>query len=124
MLLRIAEYGNLIIDALSRAPDGTLVADNVSILVPCHLELDGPKRPTELAEIIDMTSGGVSKVITRLENAGFAEQARGALYEDKRAVSVGLTDKGHALMRSFDLELGALLSETTVLIKDLNQYVE
>ena len=124
LLLRLAEFGGVVSEALSRACGGAAVVDNVSVIVLCQLELTGPLRPTDIADLTGLTSGGVTKVITRLENAGFITREQHALEQDKRAVSVELTDSGHELMRGFAHELGIRISDAGLLIKELNRLVD
>lgn len=123
LLLRLAEFGTTVSAALRSTPDGALVSDNISVLVLSHLELDGPKRPSEFVQITGMSSGGVTKVITRLENAGLAARDRGFHEQDGRAVVVSLTDRGHTLMRAFSRELDLRISDAAVLIKELNRLI-
>ncbi|MCL1599618.1 MAG: MarR family transcriptional regulator, partial [Actinomycetia bacterium] len=93
--------------------------DNVSIFVMCSLELDGPKRPGEISILTGLSSGGVTKVVSRLEDAGLVTRADHALPQDRRAVTVTLTAKGHELTGRFAHELALRRSETDLLVKEL-----
>ena len=55
-----------------------LVSD-VSIATLTLLCRDGPQRPTQIAELTGLTSGGATKLITRLENAGLVGREAGTV---------------------------------------------
>ncbi len=52
--------------------------------------------PSSLQEMMVLTSGGLSKLLSRLEKQGFIERAVGP--NDRRSVIVRLTQKGKALI--------------------------
>ena len=61
------------------------------------LALAGPPyrmSPTELADVVVRSSGGMTQILDRLERAGLV--ARAADSTDRRKVVVGLTDAGRA----------------------------
>ena len=70
------------------------LAANVSIATLTLLYTNGPQRPTQIAELTGLTSGGATKLITRLENAGLVGREAGTVPADARAVVVFLTGLG------------------------------
>ncbi len=62
---------------------------------------DGPQRPTRIAELTRLTSGGATKLITRLEMAGLVVREADAVPTDGRAVVVSLTKSGNEKMEEF-----------------------
>ncbi len=54
----------------------------------------GPLRPVDLAQDLEVTSGGVNAVLERLESAGLVGRAPSAHLSDRRAVLVDLTPRG------------------------------
>jgi len=97
----LASFGRIVSDALAEvAPDGEF-ASNLPVLVLCHLELDGPARPAELAELTGLSSGGISKLIDRLELAELISRRRHGVDSDHRAVIVSLTARGRRTIRQF-----------------------
>lgn len=54
----------------------------------------GPLRPVDLAQDLEVTSGGVNAVIERLESAGLVGRVPSAHLGDRRAVLVDLTPRG------------------------------
>lgn len=56
---------------------------------------EGPQKQSTLVDMLAVAAPTVTKMVTRLEQAGFI--AREKSPDDGRAVIVTLTDKGHAL---------------------------
>ena len=97
----MASFGRIVSQALAdAAPDGEFTS-NLSVLVMCHLDLDGPARPAELAELTGLSSGGISKLIDRLELAELITRRRHGVDGDQRAVVVVLTPQGQKTIRRF-----------------------
>lgn len=68
----------------------------------------GPMRPVELTERVGMTSGGMTKVIDKLEALGLVDRDADAV-DDGRGVLVSLTQEGHrAARRILDVAAPAL----------------
>ena len=124
LLLRFSEFADVLDKAFSQAGGRSVIKDNVSLVVMCSLELDGPQRPGDLCSLTGLTSGGMTKVVTRLEDAGVVTRERHALVSDGRAVSVSLTASGHALMALFASELASRKADTDILIKELSRLAE
>jgi DNA-binding MarR family transcriptional regulator len=55
---------------------------------------DGALRPTQLAEILDLSSGGLTYLVDQLERDHLVQRSYGQLVEDRRAVVIELTDAG------------------------------
>jgi DNA-binding MarR family transcriptional regulator len=124
VLLLFAEFAHVLDTAFARAGGRSVIKDNISLVVMCSLELEGPKRPGEIGTLTGLTSGGVTKVVTRLEDSGLVVRHERALKRDKRAVSVSLTARGHDLMGLFSHELSARKSDIDVLVKELKRFVD
>lgn len=121
LLLRLGEFGALVSAALAEAAGGDVDVSNMSVLLLCRLDLEGPMRPNEITELEHMTSGGVSKLIDRMESDGLIERRRGVLATDQRAVLVVITRKGRDVVRRMADVIHRRLGETEVLIKEINQ---
>lgn len=59
---------------------------------------NSPTRPSVISERVGLTSGGTTKVLDRLESAGLIERTYGTP-DDRRGVSLELTDRGEAELR-------------------------
>ena len=93
----MSNYGRMASRAmLEVSPDPELVT-NASLVVLCSLDLDGPRRPGVLQELTGLSSGGVSKLLDRMEGAGVVKRAYGGVPGDNRGVLVSITRRGRAL---------------------------
>jgi DNA-binding MarR family transcriptional regulator len=82
------------------APYDSHLADEVGLanaksrIALTALLADGPLRPGELAEVLELTSGGLTYLVNQLEADGLVERSYGLLVEDRRAVVIALTERG------------------------------
>lgn len=121
LLCSLADFGRLLSDEFSRiAKDDSLVG-NVPISLLSRLDLFGPLRPSQIMEHQGLTSGGATKLIDRLEEAGLVERRRDVLPDDERAVLVVLTREGRELVRDLTNALSDKLGETENLVKEINR---
>jgi DNA-binding MarR family transcriptional regulator len=63
---------------------------DVEMLALVHLRQRGPLAPSQLADLLDMSSGGATALVQRLERAGHV--ARKPHPTDKRSTLIGLTE--------------------------------
>ncbi|MFV9671870.1 MAG: MarR family winged helix-turn-helix transcriptional regulator [Acidimicrobiia bacterium] len=94
VFLVMATSGKAMTDAALGALGNSDLVSNVSIATLMLLHRDGPQRPTRIAELTGLPSGGATKLITRLENAGLVVREAGTVPADGRAVVVSLTGLG------------------------------
>jgi DNA-binding MarR family transcriptional regulator len=82
------------------APYDSQLADEVGLInaksriALAALLADGPLRPGELADVLELTSGGLTYLVNQLETDGLVERSYGQLAEDRRAVVISLTERG------------------------------
>src|SRR5215204_80920 len=101
LLLMMSNYGRMVSRAMHEvSPDPELVT-NASLVVLCSLDLDGPRRPGVLQELTGLSSGGVSKLLDRMEQAGVVKRTYGGVPGDNRGVLVSITRRGRALAGRF-----------------------
>jgi DNA-binding MarR family transcriptional regulator len=79
---------------INALPMGDLLAGNAVIVVLCRLAAASSLRPIELMDTVHMTSGGLTKLLDRLEDAGFVTRLETPPSEDRRGVEVALTVAG------------------------------
>jgi DNA-binding MarR family transcriptional regulator len=98
------------------------LVSNVSISTLMLLHRDGPQRPKRIAELTGLTSGGATKLITRLDPAGLVDREAGAVATDGRAIVVSLTDFGREkttrVVAAMAPHLDALVDELVALRVD------
>jgi DNA-binding MarR family transcriptional regulator len=120
LLLLMSGYERTVSAAmLDIAPDPEL-AGNMSLVVLCTLDLEGPRRPGELQEITGLSSGGVSKLLDRMEAAGVVKRTYGGVPGDNRGVLVSITRRGKALVARLTSEVAARLPESRVLVDEVS----
>jgi DNA-binding MarR family transcriptional regulator len=119
LLLLLAGYGQILTEAIAEvAPDPELV-NNVSLVVLCTLDLEGPRRPGELQAVTGLSSGGVSKLLDRMEQAGVVKRTYGGVPGDNRGVLVSITRRGRSLAGRFCGAVAARLPEARALVKEI-----
>ena len=119
LLLLMANYGQVASTAISEvAPDPELVS-NVSLVVLCTLDLEGPRRPGELQEVTGLSSGGVSKLLDRMEQAGVLKRTYGGVPGDNRGVLISITKRGRSLTGRFAGAIAAQLPDGRALVREI-----
>ena len=124
LLLLLASFGHTVSSAMAKATGEPDLVGNTPILIMSSIELAGPKRPSELTEVTGLSSGGLSKVLDRMEALGAISRKRGVVPGDGRAVLVSLTERGHRLIRSMRKELTARLPESRALVAEIARVIE
>lgn len=123
LLLKLAAFGQFVHSAMAEATDDEEIVGNLPILVLATLDLHGPQRPGDLQEQTGLSSGGVTKLVDRLEEKGLVERSYGAIPEDHRGVLVSLTDRGRDSIRTMAGALGQHLPETATLVKEMDKII-
>ena len=121
LLLKLAEFGQVVSAALAEVAQQEGLVSNTHLVVLCRLELHGPQRPSDIMEVTGLTSGGVTKLIDRLEAAGWVERLDDPVPGDGRGVMVELAHAGRDTLRSMVEVLADRIGETRVLVKEMNQ---
>jgi DNA-binding MarR family transcriptional regulator len=118
-LLRLAEYGHTVTEAMAASTKDREFITNTPLLVLCVLDLEGPKRPGALQDLVGLTSGGTSKLLDRMEHAGLIRRTYGTIDRDNRGVEVTLTARGRRLIRRATSSFADFLPETKAMVKEL-----
>lgn len=124
LLLKLAEFGQLVSRALAEVAQQEGLVSNTHLVVLCRLELYGPQRPSDIMEVTGLTSGGVTKLIDRLEDAGWVHRLKDPVPDDGRGVMVALTDDGETSLRAMVNVLAERLGETRELVSQINQLLD
>ena len=123
LVAALAKVGTTIGGAMAGVADEEMTG-NAPVLVLFSLDLDGPQRPTALQEITGLSSGGLTRLVERLETAGLVTRRSGALAEDRRAVLVALTPRGRRTARAMAAAGAASIEEHRDLMTDLAGYLD
>jgi DNA-binding MarR family transcriptional regulator len=117
----MAEFGQFISAALAEASGDADVVDNQSIMVLIALDLEGPQRPGDLRDRTGLSSGGVTKVVDRLQDKGLVSRTYGAIPEDLRGVLIELTNTGRRFVQAITQALADHIPESTALERELDR---
>ena len=124
LLLLMADYGRVVAASMREvSPDPELVSMG-SLIVLCTLDLDGPSRPGVLQDVTGLSSGGVSKLLDRMEQAGVVKRTYGGVPGDNRGVVVSITRRGRALTSRVSGAVASRLPESGSLVKAIAAVVE
>ena len=119
ILMIIGRLGKRLHEALVAGADTDLVG-NTEVVVVCSLSLRGSLRPTDIQTLTGLSSGGVTKLIDRLEADGLVVRALGTYPDDRRATRLELSPRGSQVARDFAravlTEIDAIRSGFTELI--------
>ena len=85
--------GQILSEAIRSSSGLDVLDDNSAMVAFLLLWLSGPMRSGEIAEAMNITTGGSTKIVTKLENDGIVSRLHHA-DADGRAVVVTLTEKG------------------------------
>lgn len=120
-MLVLGGAGSAISQHIKQLTGNPTLASNASLTVILSLWRFGPMHPTALSERYGMTTGGMTKVIERLEEAGIVTKSKSDPH-DGRKVSVDFTEAGRTvtslLLESLRDPVGALLDELAVMQVD------
>lgn len=98
---------------------GPDLASNASVVTLFTLDLEGPLRPGALQELTGLSSGGVTKLLDRLEEIGLVKRRHGSVPGDRRGTEVRLTAKGHRTSRRIAQVADDRLVERQILVKEI-----
>lgn len=118
-LLRTGRMGEGISKGMAeRVGDRDLIG-NLTVILVADLFLDGGRRPVEIQALTGLTSGGVTKLLDRMEAAGLTNRSHGEVPGDRRAIEVHLTEKGKEFARLLAAGLVDKLDDTRATLREL-----
>lgn len=123
VLLRFAEFGRRMTIAIEDAIRDPDLARNSPLIVLTTLRLEGPQRPGDLQERTGLTSGGVTKLLQRLEQDGLVARHHGRVPGDRRAVVVTLTDEGNEHLGQVARDFGRHFHEVEGFTREATELV-
>ena len=119
VVLSLARLNLALSTAAARAAKDPDLASMQPILVLFALDMDGPMRPTAIQELTGLSSGGVTKLVERLEQKGLVSRKAGAVSDDRRGVLVELTRRGRNTVRSMADSMAQARPEARPVATDL-----
>jgi DNA-binding MarR family transcriptional regulator len=123
VLLRFAEFGRTITVALESVVAHPELAHNSSLITLAAITVEGPQRPSDIQRRTGLTSGGVTKLLQRLEEQGLVDRLSGTVPGDRRAVEVTITAEGRRVMAALAAELAGQLGEVDGFLRDATELI-
>jgi DNA-binding MarR family transcriptional regulator len=124
LLLLMSGYGQVMSRAMAEVSVDPELLSEASVVVLCTLDLDGPRRPGVLQDLTGLSSGGVSKLLDRMEAAGVVKRAYGGVPGDNRGVLVTITRRGRTLTGKLASAVAGRLPEARQLVKEMSTLLE
>ena len=119
LVLEMASFGSGVSAVMADAVGSSDFVANAPLQVLCLLDLDGPARPSAIGAVVGLTSGGTTKLLDRMEEAGLIRRAYGVFDDDHRGVQVSLTPRGRKLLRTAAGALVDHLPDVSSLVKNI-----
>jgi DNA-binding MarR family transcriptional regulator len=118
LLIVGGRMGQLIHLAIAEHLDEELIS-NAGVMTLFALDESGSLRPGQIQDLTGLSSGGVSKMLDRLQSAGLVTRKLGAVATDRRASVVSLTPKGRRTTRRVAESVVDQVGEARVLVKEI-----
>lgn len=119
VLLQMAQLRLVLTTAAEGAVRDADLATDLAATLLFALDNDGPLRPTVIQELTGLSSGGVTKLVERLEQKGLVARKTGAIDGDRRGVLVELTRRGRNAVRSMSDAMADALKDSRAEASDL-----
>jgi hypothetical protein len=118
LLMLLGRLGTTMGDAITEAVGPELSA-NGPVIALFALEEQASLRPGQLQELTGLSSGGVSKLLDRLQDSGLVTREYGVLADDRRGSVVKLTAKGRRTSRRIAGAIVGIEDDMRVMLKEL-----
>ncbi|MGB5566967.1 MAG: MarR family transcriptional regulator [Acidimicrobiia bacterium] len=111
--------GRILSEAIRSSSGLDVLNDNSAMVAFLLLWLSGPLRPGEIAEAMNITTGGSTKVVTKLEDSGIVSRLHNSDV-DGRAVVVALTEKGERVASAVLVAVGETVRDLMARLQSLD----
>jgi DNA-binding MarR family transcriptional regulator len=118
-LVVLGRLGSVLHDAVA-SELGERLTGNDTVGTLFQLEVGGPMRPGQIQDLTGLSSGGVSKMLDRLEAAGLVVREYGVLATDRRASVVRITRRGRQTNRRVANAVLAVMEDVRVALKEID----
>jgi DNA-binding MarR family transcriptional regulator len=118
-VLEFARMGDVLHAAVA-AHLGEEITGNATVGTLLQLDLEGQMRPGQIQDLTGLSSGGVTKMLDRLEAAGLVVREYGVIPQDRRGSVVRITRKGQRMTGRIAESVMASLPEVRVHMKQID----
>jgi DNA-binding MarR family transcriptional regulator len=123
LLLIMGRLGAAVSEGLRARVDPRFTR-NVEVMVITSIDLLGPQRPSDVIELTGMSSGGVTKVLDRLESNGLIVREFGKVKGDRRGTRLVLTGEGQKVAAELAAGLEDRMDALRRAVEELREVVE
>jgi DNA-binding MarR family transcriptional regulator len=99
---------------------GEELTTNAAVATIFQLDLQSPMRPGEIQQLTSLSSGGVTKLLARLEASGLITREHGVLDADRRGSVVRITPKGRRVTKRAARALLAVMSDVRTMLTEID----
>lgn len=117
----LARLGTVMRSALGDGDGQAPTDDYLAGLVLCHIDLHDDTRPGAIVDVVGLSSGGVTKLLDRLESQGMVVREHGSVAGDRRAVVIRSTAKGRRFLAASTASLAQHVDEIRSVMHSLAQ---
>lgn len=121
-IVALGRIGVILTEIMTSALDDIEV--NAGLTLCLLHQSDGPIRPATLSTLLGLTTGATSKLLDRMETAGFVVRTYGGIAKDRRGVEVSATAIGEsrlALISTNVVDHSAEIVHAFRLFEDLDE---
>jgi len=118
-LLRTGQVGEAISAGIAARVGNREMVGNLTVILIAQLYLRGQLRPVEIQEITGLSSGGVTKLLDRMEDLRLISRAHGQVVSDRRAITVSLADDGRRVARLLAVGLIDRIADVQLALREL-----
>lgn len=119
LVLQMTRLSQTMTDAAADVARDPEVVAPMPVALLFALDMEGPMRPTAVQALTGLSSGGVTKLVERLEQKGLLARKTGAIEGDRRGVLVELTRRGRTAVRSMSDAMAAARKDADALAQEL-----
>lgn len=94
-----SELNGVLASAVQQVSAARAAGGPSAVVLLFELDQSGPMRPTQVARLLGLTTGGATKLVDRLARLGCVERVS-ATVGDRRAVDVVITTEGRTVARA------------------------
>jgi DNA-binding MarR family transcriptional regulator len=98
--------------------------NNTDIAVVCQLAVTRPRRPRDLMLASGLSSGGMTRLLDRLEQAGIVARAVREVPADRRAIVISLTPEGRRMATDMGLAVEDARDRMRTIIADISALLD
>jgi DNA-binding MarR family transcriptional regulator len=122
--LLLIDFAQSVTDAVTARLGSEDLTNNSDVAVVCQLAISGPRRPRDLMLASGLSSGGMTRLLDRLEQAGIVERAVREVQADRRAIVISLTTEGQRVATAMGLAVEDTRERIRTILADISALLD